>query len=339
LRLTRDMLLKIAREHANERIRVSRRLVSICLTGALLGDDPILAGTADIDLVMVHDSEPIQAREIVRVNDDVHFDISHFSQSVFKQPRHLRVDPWLGAFLYNKPVVLHDSQHWFEFTQASSSAQFFHPDNVMQRAGSLLREARRKWTALYTTSDISQPQWVCQYLQIIENAGNAVACLTGMPLPERRFFINFPQKAQAAGRPDLGAAFIAMINSGDGTDAMWEQYKACFKAAYTAASSESDTPAQLHPARWAYYEKPISALWQSQPVASMWILLNIWTQAVSKLSEGAPGRAEWLDLCKVFNLDEENYEDRLENLDKILDMVEETMEDWGRENGAVDTVV
>ena len=82
MRLTRETLIKIARDAANQRARVSRRIVCIYLTGSVLGDTPLLGGTTDIDLIVIHDSDPIQPREVVRMSDEIHLDIGHYSQDV-----------------------------------------------------------------------------------------------------------------------------------------------------------------------------------------------------------------------------------------------------------------
>ena len=60
-------------------------------------------------------------------------------------PRHLRSDPWLGPFIYNKPMVLHDSSHWFDYNQAATGAQFLQPDNVLARSRILADKARQAW--------------------------------------------------------------------------------------------------------------------------------------------------------------------------------------------------
>jgi hypothetical protein len=46
MRITRDLLLKAARDSAAQRLRADRRLVCIFLTGSLLQKDPLLGGAA-----------------------------------------------------------------------------------------------------------------------------------------------------------------------------------------------------------------------------------------------------------------------------------------------------
>ncbi len=90
-------LVKLPEKYARRRSAI---LACIYLTGSLLSGSPLLGGTTDIDLVFVHTSTPAFPREeVVRLSDEVHLDIAHFSQTIFHQPRHLRVDPWVGAHL------------------------------------------------------------------------------------------------------------------------------------------------------------------------------------------------------------------------------------------------
>ncbi|MFN7037533.1 MAG: hypothetical protein ACK4SN_14335, partial [Bellilinea sp.] len=114
MRITLEALHKAARESAERYARRDRSLVCIYLTGSLLGDEPLLGGTTDIDLIFVHTTLPPYGREIVRLTDEIHLDIAHLPQSVFQQPRRLRADTWIGSFLCANPIPLHDLGHWFE---------------------------------------------------------------------------------------------------------------------------------------------------------------------------------------------------------------------------------
>ncbi len=59
MRVTRESLIRIAKENAQERAFNDRDIVAAYLTGSLVSDtDPMLGGTADIDLVFVHASTP-----------------------------------------------------------------------------------------------------------------------------------------------------------------------------------------------------------------------------------------------------------------------------------------
>ncbi|MDZ4158456.1 MAG: hypothetical protein U1B80_01585, partial [Anaerolineaceae bacterium] len=133
MRITRELLLKLARTTAANRLLANRSVLCVYLTGSLLDDEPLLGGTADIDLIFIHDSQPPAAREVERISNEVHLDIAHLSQENFQHTRRLRTDPWFGSFLCASPIVLHDTHHWFDFIQASVCSQFHDPEYVVRR--------------------------------------------------------------------------------------------------------------------------------------------------------------------------------------------------------------
>lgn len=336
MRLTRDTLIKIASETAAQRVRVSRRIVCIYLTGSVLGEAPLLGGTTDIDLVIIHDSEPLQPREIVRFSDDIHLDISHYAQETFRHPRHLRADPWLGPFIYSKPMVFYDTQHWFDFTQASTGAQFFQPDYILQRANTLAQAAREAWMHLEFNPQEAHPRRVYGLLKTLENAGNALVCLTdeGQPLAERRFLLNLPHRLQALGQPELISGLVNLLLPNPGQlEPVWKQWLLDWQDAFKAAGSQPEASPRLHPARQAYYQHGAAALWEESPSAAFWLLFRSWTLAASHLPEGAPQLEGWQAACQTVGLDEAHFSDHLQQLDHYLDRVEETLEAWAHANG------
>jgi hypothetical protein len=336
MRLTRETLIKIARDTASQRARVSRRIICIYLTGSVLGESPLLGGTTDIDLVIIHDSEPLQPREVVRLSDEIHLDISHYDQALFHQPRHLRADPWLGPFIYSKPMVLHDTQHWFDFTQAATGAQFLQPDYVLQRATTLAQAARQSWMNLEFNPTDPHPRRVYGLLKTLENAGNALACLTGegKPLTERRFLLHLPQRLHELNRPDLVSGLVSLfLPDPSHLETVWAQWGLAWEEAFKAASSQADVPPRLQPFRQLYYERAMAALWEENPGAALWLLLRTWTLSVSHLPENSPQLESWLSACQFLKLDAAHFADRLQSLDHYLDSVEETLESWANANG------
>lgn len=334
MRLTRESLLKVARDTATQRARISRRIICIYLTGSVLEADPLLGGTTDIDLFFVHDSDPVQSREIIRLSEDVHLDIAHYSQSIFHQPRHLRTDPWLGPFIYNKPLVLHDTQHWFDFMQAATGAQFNQPDYTLQRARTLAQSARQLWMALGSQDSASYPEQVKAYLRAVEDAGNAIASLSGEPLTERRFFTRFPQRAQAIGHTEISARLVEMITDPSiNYDIQWPTWIESWKEAFTHAGDKGVLPPKLHLARLTYYERAASALWRDHPVAALWIMMKSWTDAAAELDPDSPQFLSWLDMMQALQIDRDHFSQKTSALDHLIDMVDETLDDWGKANG------
>lgn len=333
MRITREKLLKLAQAQSAMRAMQNRRLVCIYLTGSLLDEDPLLGGTADIDLFFVHDTPPPQAREIVPLSAEVHLDIVHLDQEQFQQPRSLRSDPWLGGFLCQNPLVLHDRGHWFEFVQAGVCAHFYRPETVLQRVQPQLDAARQNWMTLYSAGGTDTVQGVAQYLSALEQTANAVACLSGTPLTERRLFLHFPRRAQAIGRPELSAGLIALLTGG--ADLSVEEpappWFEAWQNALADACQASQRPASLHPARLAYYTRAAQALWMETPAAALWIALRTWCAALECLPAAHASRPAFGELCRTLSLDP--LEERLEALDVYLDTVEELIETWSKQNG------
>ena len=332
MRITREHLLKIARDTAAQRARRSRGLVCAYLTGSLLSETPLLGGTTDIDLILIHDSEPPFSREIVRLTDEVHLDIAHYSQDRFAQPRRLRTDPWLGSYLCANPIPLHDTFHWFEFTQASGCAQFDQPEYTLQRARPLAEAARQSWFALQAAAEPG-PEAVDGFLRVIENAGNALACLSGPPLPLRRFFLHLPQRAEAIGRPGLSAGLSDLL-TGDRVDVDWDRFLPAWERALQAAAAGGDScPPGLHPARHPYYRRAVEALHPGEPAAAAWILLKPWTQAVCFRRDEPALAGDYDEVRQAFGLDASSFSDRLEGADAYLDSLEEALDAWAERFG------
>lgn len=336
MRITRDTLLKIARDTAAQRIKVTRRVLCIYLTGSCLQEEALMGGSGDIDLVMVEDGQPLMPREIVRLNDEISLDIAHYSQDDFSHPRQLRVDPWLGPVLYNKPLVLHDSNHWFDYIQASTGAQFLQPDNVLARARQLAETARQGWLDLSLGTVTDHPRRVYSYYKSLENAGNAIASLSGVPLAERRFLLQMPQRAAAIQQTDLSAVLMNLAGGNtEVSDADWRSWSANWEAALSAAASLPTCPVRLQAARKDYYTRAAASLWEAHPIAAFWILARTWSLAAAHLPEDSEHRSAIAPVLQAVGLDAERIETRLEELDAYLDRVEEALDRWAQKNGVV----
>ena len=333
MRITRETLLKNARDTITQRTRADRGIVSVYLTGSLLGDDYLMGGAADIDLVFVHTDRPEIEREIVRLIDEIHLDIAHHAQRDYRQARSLRLHPWLGPTL-NTCKPLYDPQHFLDFTQASVRGQFDRADNVVARARQQAEHARQIWSAYADSMPAPGPQAVTDYLRSVDHAANAVASLSGPPLTERRYLLNFPARAEAAGRPGLQAGLLGLLGAPHAELETLRLWLPLWQAAFEALPPD---PAllRLAPARHAYYQLAFESLLNgNQPRAVLWPLLRTWTLAISHLPVGGPQRQAWVDACEHLGLQGPAFAERIQALDAFLDMVEETLEEWARINGA-----
>src|SRR5512134_1908821 len=100
MRINRETLLKVAEQTVAQRVRNERDIMAAYLSGTLLEESYMLGGTADIDLTFLHMDKPSTEREVRRLTDEVHLDMSHYDQRDFSQARKLRLHPWLGPTIY-----------------------------------------------------------------------------------------------------------------------------------------------------------------------------------------------------------------------------------------------
>jgi hypothetical protein len=335
MRITRETLLKVARENADLHARQDRSIVTIYLAGSLLGEEPLIGGVTDIDLVMIHNGQPQMERELVRLSDEVHLDITHQPQSLYQQPRPLRVDPWLGPAIY-ATFPLHDTQHWFEFAQASVRSQFTRPDYSLERARPFAESARQGWMKLRdeTETTIDPVADLFGYLRAVEDSANAIASLTSVPLTLRRFLLAFPGCAQAVGQPDLYGRLLALAGAGRADTEAMTSWIPAWSEAFDAAGQVPSASLTLHPYRKLYYERAFEALLAGDaPQAALWPLIFTWTLALDAL-HSAPSYAEpWSAACQLLGLAADEREHRLSLFDSFLDTVEETLDRWAQENG------
>ena len=333
MRITLETLLKIAKDTANDRARSDRSLLAIYLQGSLLGGQPLLGNSADIDLYLVHNDAVAIEREIIRLTDEVHLDIAHHASALYRQPRKLRLHAWLGPNLYGCKI-LYDPQHFLDFAQASVRGQFFHPDNVLGRVRPLVEHARQIWTAFHETESVLGAEDVLRYLRALEHAANAVAGLSGPPLTERRFLMDFPARAEAIRRPGLYAGLLGLLGGPAVDAAALQGWLADWRAAYSALTADK-APARLHSCRLQYYERAIETILGSEhPLDALWPLWHTWCLAASLLPAESPPLEAWRLAGERLGLQGGAFAERVAALDVYLDMVEEILETWARENGA-----
>jgi hypothetical protein len=334
MRVTRESLIRIAKETAQERAFNDRGIIAAYLTGSLVSDtDPILGGTTDIDIIFVHAGEPKHRREFVKLTPDFHLDISHRAKTEFKRPRELRLDPWLGWEMYD-PMLLYEREKFFEFIQAGLRAgfEFNAPAPALQRSRLLLSHARGMWRDLLETSDPLTPADVAQYMKSIYHAVNAVAELSGPPLQERRLLLEFPPRAETAQRPGMTAALFALLGGSHLDPAFINDWIPEWRLAFEAAAENSRVDPRIHPARLNYYEKAIRSMLAGEtPRAALWPLLQTWTLAVDVLPDHAV--ETWRSACEQLKLTSAGFEDHVNGLDQYLDEVEILLDELATQYG------
>lgn len=333
MRINREILLRIAEDTVSQRTRKEHHILAVYLSGSLLGQDFLLGGATDIDLTFIHLDTVAAEREIVRLTDEVHLDIAHHEERLYRQARQLRLHPWLGPTIFTCKV-LYDPQHFMNLTQASVRGQFDRPDFVLQRARQQAEHARQIWLGFHEEPPPEPgPRGIALYLRAVEHAVNAVASLNGPPLTERRLCRDFLLRAEALDHPGLYAGLLGILG---GRQVEVERLKGWLSGweAILDGIPDEGLPPRLHPARRTYYRRAIEALLGSEhPQDALWPLLHSWTLAAQCLPEGEEALSTWFEASHQLGFGGEGFVERLAALDAFLDLVEETVEAWGRERG------
>lgn len=333
MRVTRESLIRIAKETVQERIYNDKDIVAAYLTGSLLSENPFLGGVTDIDLVLVTANKPLMTREIVALTPDFHLDISYRAKAEYDPPRELRVNPWLGYEIYDL-MVLYESRHFIEFTQAAVRAGFeFHePALMLQRCRKLLDHGRKIWFDLMDVGESAGPKEVAKYLKSLYHAANVIAELHGPPLPERRLLLLFPSLAEQAGRPGLSVGLLGLLGGTDLDVSLLEGWLPGWESTFKAGFETGKADVRIQPARLNYYRKSFEAmLGGDDPTVVLWPLLNTWTNAAVALpvDEIQP----WQAACATVGLIGERFAGRVEGLDQYLDELDILLDEIAQANG------
>ena len=333
MRISREMLLKLAKDIVEKQVRSDRTLLAVYLQGSLLGETPLMGNTADIDLFLVHTDEVSTEREIIRVTDEITLDISHHSHRLYRQPRELRLHPWLGPAVYGCKI-LYDPQHFMDFAQASVRGQFTSADNVLSRARQQTEHAREMWTSFNDAPRLPAPEDASRYLRALDHAANAVAGLNGPLLTERRFLLDFLTRSEAINKPGLYAGFLGLLGAPTVDAVTLRSWLPEWQAAYTALPLDR-CPIRLHPHRLLYYERAIDTILSGEHAHdALWPLWRTWTHAIGALPGDSPHRTGWQRAGEQLGLLGTAFRERVAGLDAYLDTVEEILDTWAREKGA-----
>ncbi len=332
MRINRNMLLKLANDTVERSVSDDRSIIAIYLQGSLLSEDPLIGNTADIDLFFVHNDDVTIEREIVRISDEVHLDISHHSHRVYRQPRELRLHPWLGPVIYSCKI-LYDPQHFIDFVQASVRGQFNNPENVIVRVQKQAEHAREMWESFNNDPRQPDPKGASLFLQSLEHAADAISGLNGHNLTERRFLPMLLQHAEAVNKPGLYKGFLGLLGASAVDGSAIRAWLPEWHASY-GSLADNQASVRLHPHRLLYYERAIEVMLDGQtPHDALWPLWRTWTHLICALAPDSSHRAAWQTVGQDLGLLGEAFIEKIEALDAYLDLVEELVESWGRENG------
>lgn len=332
MRVTRDSLLRIAKETVQERAYNDPDIIAAYLTGSLRGE-PMLGGTADIDLVFVHKTTPMKSREFVKLTPDFHIDISRRAKDEFSSPRELRGDPWLGFEMYD-PVLLYEREKFFDFVQASLRAgfEFEQPPLMLQRCRTLLSHGRGNWFDISEHEGEAGPKEIRKYMKALFHAVNAIAELSGPPIWERRLLLEFPARAEAAQKTGTVAAIYGLLGAPNIDVDKVKGWLSDWKSAFRTASETPGVDARIHAARLNYYEKSIKAMLDGDtPLSALWPVLHTWTLSTSVL--GGDHLKFWQFAVSDLGLLGDGFAEKVAGLDHFLDEIEIMFEEIAAANG------
>ncbi len=325
MRITRDLLIRLAKENTEERAFNTESIIAAYLTGSLLQEEPLLGGTTDIDLVFVHNIPPALPREIKALSPDIHLDIHHRYQKEYEPPRTLRSNPWLGYELY-APQLLYETKHFFEFHQASLRAGFDDPKNLLKRSFTLLKTARKNWTDLQLNVSDTFPSNILHYLNALHHAADSVAELTGPPLTDRRLLLDFSPRAEAIERPEFARGFLGLLGGSELAVGTLREWLPAWENAFVSATKVAGRDIRIHNARQAYYKNAIVEMLESEnPFTALYPLLLTWTLSAQCLPENQI--EAWENAFSLLKIGGEHFESRMAGLDQYLDDIEEMLEE------------
>ena len=328
MRITRDALLKIAKDTAEKKFALDKNVTAVFLVGSMLSENPFIGGTTDVDLLVIYNGEPPDTQELIKLSNDFHVDIRYEAASLYAQPRELRGDPWRGHTMWN-PTLLHQKGRFFEYTQSILRAQFDDPANQLKRAYAFSAPAREAWSgAQFDPSSMD----VLQLLNAAGNAANAVAVISGQPLTERRLLADFPARVQAIGNPDFIRALLDIIGKQLNVELIHDLLPAWEEAFCTAGLAPLDL--SIHTARLAYYKSAIATWLESDfPLAAIWPMLLTWARAAEAGNFADEHSRTWARVLSLLGLDALGMPNRVDALDRYLDVLEETLEQIAAKNG------
>ena len=330
MQISRENLIRIAKETAEKSALSDPNLVAAYLTGSLRTNDPFLGNATDVDIVFIHAGEPKIRREIIPLTPEIHLDIFHNPRRLYEKPKELRIHPWLGPELYD-PLPLYVTRHFFEFVQAGVRDRYHESASVQARSHQLVELARKTWSKLQTGPEHG-PAQVLDYLRSIALAANAVALQTGGPLADRRFLLQFPARARAAGQPDLAAGLLSLLGANSVDGAALAGFLPEWEKNFLDAASIPSVSTSIAAARLGYYKLAFAATLAGEfPQGMLWPLLLTWTLAVSVLPP--LWQESWRSACEMLGLDEASFNQRLVELDHFLDSIESSQENLTASQG------
>ena len=328
MRINRETLLKITKDTVEKKFAHDLNITAVFLVGSLRPETATVDSAADVDLLVLHNGQIERDREIVKLSNDYHLDITYEAASLYAQPRDLRGDGWRGWAMWD-PQLLYQKGRFFEYTQSVVRAQFEEPINIIKRSRFFAEPARTAWTGMQMDPESVSP---LKILNTASDAANALACLVQEPLTERNILAGFPARAKALDQDDLIQKFFACVSQNFSVEKTREWLPLWEKAFQSASHSPADL--RLHSVRLPYYKAAIETQLNSDlPGAALWPMLYTWSLIAENSSFTENEARDWEKVCSEVGLDREGQDARLHALDIYLDRMEEILEQLITDHG------
>jgi hypothetical protein len=330
VKIERELLIELAQREAERRAQAGD-IVSGYIIGSVARGEPQLGGTADIDLVLIHDQPPKDRREVVHLSPQVHIDIAHHDRELYTRPSELRVHRWIGPAMC-EPIFLYDPDHYFEWAQAGARGQFFRADHALARAEAFLHHARGASSLLPVTG-----RWLQIYLKAALEGANSIACLTGFPAAGRRVTMELEAAAHELGCEQVFEGFLSLLGAGALQAWSIPELLSSWARAFDLAVRHTQH-ALLAPPRREYYLGAFQHLAEEgQTQAILWPLLRTWEASMHTLATlgmDAEIHPQWEALLEALRLSPDWHTHRQEQLKGFLDQNQAWIEGWAERHGA-----
>ncbi|MFQ5408463.1 MAG: hypothetical protein ACE5FI_08615 [Anaerolineales bacterium] len=348
--IEREILLKLARDFAENAGAERPTLVAAYLAGSVARSEPPLGDATDLDIGLIDYDPPAEYERYLRISDNVLFDCVYYSPADFQDKPFLRRHPLHGPTLYDA-VPLYDPRHTFDLIQAAVRGQFDQPDNVYARARHAYARAYEHFDAIerYRTDPVPVPldrDEIQHLLGIFEWAATAILMIAFRPHTYRRQLMQFEAAALQLGCSDVYAFALQGLGYAGLTDeeiaAFGEQWHEIYAAATHFHQGPWDEDARLHPAREHYYRRGFETLAEAgHALNSMLLLEHTLGGCVNQILTHARPEdavpyletyAAWLS--RTGKGDAESFAERVTQAASLLDMIDEVLITWARAEGA-----
>ncbi len=321
MKYTRDILVDLANELVLKRYSKDTKVDAVFLVGSVRPDNAIIESPTDVDLLVLHNGDIPRERELVKISPDYHFDIYFEETNYYNNPKDLRTDGWRGWAMWD-PLLLHQNNHFFEYTQSVLRSQFDDPKNIIGRVRYFSNRARKKWAAFDSAPQKTNPT---DYLKAVYDAGNAFACLSTQPFTKRGFLEQFYQQATEMDLPDLIPLLIDCISESKQPDMIRDsltEWDHCFTLA-----TQSFANYTVHPYRINYYRSAITRQLQGDlPIAALWPYMLTWSYISQESSEHRTIHRAWDQVSKMAGYTQDEMVTRIHKLDAFLESIEDIID-------------